>query len=158
MTKSIPEMAVETRLLYQRLAKMQIGDTMSYAALNELIGRDVRQEGRGNLRTATHACLNDGIVIATVRREGVKRLADVEFVGVGEKALDSTRRKARHAIRTMMTADLNSIPSDKRTRHAAVQSALGVVSMFSKEQTVAKIESKSDGAELPLAKTLEMFK
>jgi hypothetical protein len=158
MTKTIPEMSVDTRLIYQHLSKMKVGDTASYSDLGQLIGRDVQNGARSNLQSAIRACLNDGLVFGTIRTQGVKRLADDEMIAIGESALGSIRRKARRSARAMLQADLAKLPVAQRTRHAAVQSALGVVSMFSKEKSIARIASKNDGAELPIAKTLEMFK
>lgn len=158
MTKSIPEMSVDTRLLYQHLSKLEIGAVVKYGELNDLIGRDVQGGARHHLLTAARACLRDGIVIATVHKIGVKRLADTEFVGVGERALAHTRRTARKAARAMVNADLAKLSPEQRTRHNAVQSALGVVTLFSKEKSVAKIATASKASELPVAKTLEMFK
>jgi len=69
--RSIPEMSVDTRLLIERLSRVEIGDFVSYKELSEVIGRDVQGAARGNLTTARHRLeVDDAIQFGPVVGKG----------------------------------------------------------------------------------------
>jgi len=73
--KWIREASADARLMYQRLAEMDIGDFVTYEELNGIIGRDVQKEGRGFLNTArSMAEREDGKIFGVVINQGLKRL------------------------------------------------------------------------------------
>ena len=45
-SKAVKEASPDTRLLYQRLSKMNVGDFIPYTDLTEEIGRNVQKEAR----------------------------------------------------------------------------------------------------------------
>lgn len=160
MNKSIPEMSVETRLLLQRLEKAAVGETVSYAELTNLCGRDVQGPARGMLYSAMRATLSSGVVFATVRKTGVKRLADNEIVGVGEAAIPRIRRLARRSVRKLTAVqDFDAMPNEAKIRHNTMVSMLGAVAHVTGSKTVKEVQLRVAAAQnaLPLRKTLAAF-
>jgi|GEM_PF-3934064 len=79
--KPIKEVSADARLLYQRLAKMEVGDFVSYKELREIIGRDVQNEARGYLNTARLMCeREESKTFGVIINEGLKCLNGSEIV------------------------------------------------------------------------------
>jgi len=162
MTSTIPEISIETRMLIDRLKTAQIGETITYATLSNIIGREVQDDARHLLVSAQKACLRDHIVFASVRKIGVKRLADTEIVGIGEAMLPKIKRAAKRGIVKMTSvADFSALPDAAKLRHNAVISMLGVVAHVAGPRRLQKITdevTKAAGSQLPPAKLLEAFR
>lgn len=161
MTKTIPEMAMETRMLRDRLAKSNIGDVITYSELSDLIGQQVQDRSRGHLNSAVKSLLTERqMVFGTIRTVGLKRLSDGEIVAVGDEILPRIRRMAKRATQKLMAVgDFSSLTNDQKIRHNAVVSSLSTVSFFSKESRVKEIEKQVGSAQpLPVGKVLGLFK
>jgi hypothetical protein len=151
------ELTVETKMIYELLKTFEIEQFVSYEELSKLIGRDVQHLGRCNLSGAMRKCLmSDNMNFATVRNQGVKRLADPDVVRGGQALqrignIATKRRRALHAV------DYPNLTKDLQKDHNAELSALGVLRHFSKDATVKKLLVHVEKAELPVGKTLKMF-
>lgn len=158
MPRTIPQLSIDTKTIQDRLAKCAVGDTVSYEELTALVGRDVQQQARGNLMSAMRRLVPDGKVFATIRGEGVKRLSDVEIVGVGPATMNRMRRAANRArAKLAQVDDFEALPRDAKITHNLSMSVLGVLHHMTKASTVRQLEARIDQAQkaLPLAKTLE---
>lgn len=158
--KTIPEISMETRMLRDKLSALKIGDVITYAELNELIGADVQDSSRSHLASAIRGLLADKqMVFGTVRGHGVKRLTDVEIVAIGDEVLPRLRRAAKRATRKLLAvADFSALPNDLKLRHNAVVSSLATISFFSKDTRVKEIEKQSGATQpLPVGKVLGLF-
>lgn len=159
--KAIPEMSLDSRAVCERLSRAIVGEVVTYKELCELTKRDIQHRDRHILATAIGAQLREGVVFSSITNVGVKRLADVEIVSIGEQAIPRIRRAARRAARKLASVkSFDEMPREQKTRHNALLSVLGAVAHFTDTKRVAKVESKvasTEGATLPLAKTLEAF-
>ncbi len=72
--KSIPEMAIDTRLLLQRLLKAEVGEVFPYPDLNGEIDRDVQREANACLQSAMRAALRQEMVFSTIRGRSMASL------------------------------------------------------------------------------------
>jgi hypothetical protein len=161
MTKSIPELSVDTRLIEQRLMAAKTDEIVPYTELSGIIGRDVQSTARHVLNSAINRGLANGAVFATVFNVGIKRLADVEIVATGDSAAVKMRRLARRAVRKLsLVKDFSAMPRQIQVRHNTLVSVMGAVAHFSKESAIKKVEAKvaESSQALPLGKTLEVFK
>ena len=96
MDRTIPELSIDSKMLYDRLIKAEVGAVIPYRELTEVISRDVQGPARGNMNTARHRALrHNGMVFEAVWKVGLKRLNDTEVVAVGEASLGRIRRVAR---------------------------------------------------------------
>lgn len=153
--------SIDVQMIYDRLHKANTGDTVSYADLTELIGRDVQDRARYILLRALDLLRRDhNYVFGTVRRVGVKRLADGEIVGSAASDVASIRRKARKAASKLTcVADYDALTPDERIRHNATVSLFGAIATMTKRPEMKRLETavEATGRTLPLARTLEAF-
>ena len=157
----IPLLSVDTKRIYDRLSKAEVGEVVPYEELTELIGRNVCAEARYCVDSARRMLRNqDGIIVKPVHGVGVKRLTDLEKALLGPAALHSIRGKARRAMREITCVDdFSALPPDAQVKHNASLSVLGAIQHFSGSRKLAAIEGKVAEAKaaLPVQKTLEFF-
>jgi hypothetical protein len=159
--KTIGEMSADSRAVFQRLMKCQVGDIVTYKELTTLTRRDVQGDDRYVLSTAVNACLREGLVFDCVRTEGVKRLADSEIVSASTDALPRIRRIARKATRKLAAVgNFDALPNDAKTQHNVFMSIFGAMAHMSTNSAIGKVESKVREASqsLAIANTLDAFK
>ena len=159
--KTIPELSIDSRTLYDRLVTLEIDDFISYVELGKLINRDVQDKARGNLNTARNMIRRiNGVVFGVIINEGLKRLKDEEIVGVGMRSVKMIGRASRRAMQSLICVKkFDKMPSDVQIKHNTMLSVLGVMNAISKPKKIALIEEKVTEIQkrLPLAKTLEFF-
>lgn len=160
MTKSIPEMSADTRFLYQMMKDATPGQTLTYTELSKAIGRDVQEAARSNLRSARLKCRSEGIEFGVIASQGLKRLNDEEIVATGDYWIEKSRRTSKRGIRVLHNAKYEKLSPEARIKHNAAVSVLGVMALFGKPKTLQKVEGAvtASQSELPLAKTLELFR
>lgn len=157
VNKSIPELSVESKLLYERLRSLTVDECVSYQELGGLIGRNVQEEGRCNLGTAIRKCLSeDRIHIACIRTIGVKRIRD-DAVVTGGDALARIARLGNKRRRSLHAVSYDDLPKNLQVAHNTELSQLGVIRHFTTSATARKISSHVEKSELPVGKTLEFF-
>lgn len=155
---TVPALSIDTKMLSDRLAKCEDGETVTYADLSAIIGRNVQVEARGNLTSAMHRMLAEGAVFGSVRNVGVKRLTDAEIVGVGPEIIGRVRRAARRASAKLASVqNFEGLPPAAQTTHNMALSVLGVLAHITKPGTVRKLEARIEQGRqaLPLQRTLE---
>lgn len=160
--KTIPERSSETQLLVMRFRKLVHEELITYHDMSVAIGRNVQKEGRGNLTTAMRAAeREEGIILATVYKIGVKRLTPDAIPTVGFHGLKRMRNIARRARKRMEHAAANEVMSDEAKRQVfACTSTMRVTEELNKPRSIKKLESRfasMDLVTLPIAKTLEFF-
>jgi hypothetical protein len=159
--KTIREASVETRLIYQRLSGMNIGDFVSYSDLNELVGRNVQKEGRGYLKTARSICeRDDNKAFGVVLNEGLKCLNSKEIINTAEFSIGHIKRTSRKSLKKVRCInDLEQLPNDEKIRLNTYASILGVMATMAKGSNIRKIEARVQETQeqLPYVKTLEAF-
>lgn len=161
MNKSIPELSVDTRLLYQRLIKLQPGEAVTYDELSALIGADVRVKRRSNLYSAMRKALSDHVVCSAVIKYGIKRLQDDEIAGLGDGVVDRIHGAAGRAVKKLScVSDFDALSNDNKVKHNAAMSMVGAIALATKPSRVEKVTAavRTAQSQLPVAKTLELFK
>lgn len=161
MTQTIAQTSVDARLLYERLVTLNIGESISYAALSAVVGRNVQDEAHGILRTARRmAEREDQIVFGTIVGEGLRRLSDPEIVDTGDHAMLRLRRTARRGANTVTAVgDFNALPNDKKIKHNTLLSLLGTVAAFVRPSVMKKLETSvaNNAGKLSVGDTLKAF-
>lgn len=159
--KVIPQMSVDTRMLYERLKECDVGHTIPYQELSKIIGREVTGKARSVLATARRkAMTTDRMVFACVYKVGVKRLTDVDIVETSEDCVRRVRKASTRAVRRITTVDFAKLPNEAKVKHNTYLSVFGALASFTQSGALKAIEKKiGDSKEaLPLAKTLEVFR
>lgn len=158
---SIPEMSIDTRMLADAMRDLASGDTITYAALSALIGRDVCAVARHVLASARNVVMrDDGIVTESVMNVGIKRLTSAEVVGAtGDAVRRRIRNASKRAVRKLSSVAYDTLTPELKTKHNTDMSVLGVIAHCAKDSSTKRITKavESAHAALPLAKTLEHF-
>ena len=160
MKQTIMEMSADAKMLIDMLRNVAEGDTVTYAAMSSEIGRDIQKE-RGAMYTARSALIKENIVFDTVREEGLRRMTPSEIAqGAGRKSIKRIGREARRGIKTLRCAASGELSNSDLARMNTDASVLGVMSLCTREKKLNALECKvaEAGREMPIAKTLEMFK
>jgi hypothetical protein len=152
----------ETRVVYQRLRKLAVGEVVPYRELSELIGEDVQTLGRGAVNSARRIVLRDNrIVTDAVTNVGIKRLSDGEAVAGAARTFSKVRRTAQRGIDRLTAVDFDALPGGDKVLHNASLSALAVVKLMGRSKSVERIAAAvntADTGRLPIARTLELFR
>ncbi len=161
-SKPVREASVDARLLYQRLAKMNVGDFVSYKELGEIVGRDVQNEARGYLNTARLMCeREESKTFGVIINEGLKCLDGSEIVNTAAFSISHIKRTSQRSMRRLRCIeDLSALGNDEKIKLNAYASILGVMAAMAKQKNIRKIEAKVQETQeqLPYAKALEAFK
>lgn len=159
--KTVFELSLDTKAIYDLLATAAVGQTISFAAMSDSLGRTV-MGGEPHVQSALHRIQSmDGRVFANVRGVGYRRLNDAEIVGTGTREIDTIRRRAKRAGRRLTcVADFAALPNDLKVKHNTFLSMFGAIASMMKPKAVKRVETEVTRAQaaLPLAKTLEAFK
>lgn len=133
---------------------LQVGETLTYAAISTLVGRDARSI-RGAIATALQTVQRDKrMVLGTVRKVGYIRLNDGEIIDTYDQTRARIRRQSARAVKRLVCVDYDALPKDKQVKHNAALSMLGVIAELSSVGSARKIENSiaESGTSLPAAK------
>jgi hypothetical protein len=158
--RPIGQLSIDTQTLAQRLELASIGDTITYAELSGLIGRNVQGAARGCLLTARRRVLKrHSIVFGVLLNEGLKRLDNAEIVNTGKPALEHAGRHSRRSQRVLLAADYEKLPRESQTQRNAYLTSLKVQELLSTEKAVKRLSQAATIEKKPLSLkgTLEMF-
>lgn len=158
--KTIFEMSIDTRTVYDRLKTAEIDEMVSFKALSELLGRKVAGDC-SNLQSALHRLEGEGVAFANVRGVGYQRMNDISVVNTAETSREGLRKKAKRAIKRLTCVNkFDALPNDYKVKHNAALSGFGAIAAIMSPGRVKALEQDvaKAGAQLPLAKTLEAFK
>jgi hypothetical protein len=150
------EISMETQKLVDLLKSA--GDFVSYDELTKACGRDVRDEGMGNLHSARRVVMREyQHVWDTVRGEGLKRLKGEAVVAAGKHSLQRIHREAKRGAEKIACVEYDKLPRDAQVSHNATAAMLGALFSLSGNRSVAKLEQKSADAtqRLSLDETLK---
>lgn len=157
--KNVFEMSIDTRMLYEALKKVEIGETIRFAVLGETIGRKV-SGGTPNLQSALHRLLGEGKAFANVRGVGYQRMTDVDVVNSAEREREGLRQKAKRAGKRLTCVhDFERLPNELKIKHNAALSAFGAIAACMSPARMKQVEEQVavSRAQLPLARTLQAF-
>ncbi len=158
--RTIPEVSIETRLLYQRLVRAEIGEVINYKELTEIIGRPAQEGGRGVLSSARRMAIRENKVkFGTITNVGLKRLNDSEIVAGTEHRLRHIGRTARRGLKDLACAT-GELSHEDVVKHNTGATLLAMLLETTRPHKIKRLEGAVATAQdqLPLAKTLEAMK
>lgn len=151
------EAAVDTRLLLARLMKVAVGETATFGALSEAIGRDI-DGGDPHVQSARRMAERDqGAVFASIHGVGYKRLLPPEVVKASEDGLARIKRAARREGNRLATVDPADLNATERDVFHARLSGFAIIGHIAKPASVEKLieATRKKGEELAIAQTLK---
>ena len=152
--------SVEAQLICNRLSKAEVGESISYFELSEIVGFDV-QIKRGPMDTARRICEREPqkIVFGVVFNEGLKRLNDTEIVATGNNAIRHIRKTARRAGQRIIKVDFETLPNVEKVKHNTFLGMLGVLRQMMTKKSILRLENATAEAakRLPNRDVLQLF-
>lgn len=151
----------DTRFIVQRLRETQVGETVPYDELCDLISKP-RDKLRNPLRSARAILLReDQMAFGVIRDRGLRRLNDKEIVGTSGTTAKKIRSAARRGVKTLTAvADFSALTRDDQMRHSASVSIFAAVAEMTTEKSLARVGTvvgPVQGA-LPIGETLDAFR
>lgn len=122
-----------------RMMRSSIGAIISHGELSAAAGCDIKQHRWLVMRAARLLNKQHGIVFATVRGLGYRRLGGADGVDhAGDRSLTRVRRAARHGTRFLESAmhHANDMSADQRRQANSRLCALGLIQHLSMSRTV----------------------
>lgn len=161
MARTIPELSIEAKLIYEEIRKLGEGDVLRDTTIAEVTGQEFSNGATGAFYTARKmAQREDGIVLSRVRKTGYQRLDDAGIVGASESRVRNLRGAARRAFKELgCVKRIDLLDAETRVKAQTHASLFSAVHGITRPNRVAKLEAKVKDAEeqLPLAKTLAAF-
>jgi len=163
MSKSHPEMSVDTRFLYQRLCKIQEGEEVSYAELSALIQRDVRTVAKGLLDSARGIAQRlDRIVFVAIAGKGLKRLSNEEIPIVSNTSrIKKINSQTRRWHQDLNCADYDRLGKAQQSEYNLGLSMVSALAGMSSEKAIQTVHRKMQNTStgiLSLSETLDAFR
>lgn len=147
--------SIDAKTIAHVLRAVPVGSVIAYTELSRAIARDVCASGRGAMNTARALVQReDRMVFDTVHKKGLKRLADEEIVGLGDRARDHVRRASRKIIKKLTCVDYDTLSKEKQTKHNTSLSMFGVFCELATDKSTKRLSACVEAAqvELPVAK------
>lgn len=139
--RTIGEITLETRTLYEHLKNLPVGTLVSYRELSVVAGRDVQSEGASSLYTARRMCQREHqIIFGAVYGEGLKRLDDEQIVASADGDIRRIHRTARRGTRKLACADYEALDDAGRASLNAKVAVLGTLAQHSTSASLRKLE------------------
>lgn len=159
--KTISEMSVETRLICQRLERLEIGEMVTYSELSKEIGRDIQRGGRHVLESARRIIQRGKqILLECVREVGLKRLDDAGIIGSTNVSIIKVNNTARRGMsKASCLKNIDALPQYEKNQLNANISILALLAYATESESVKKIENRVSKTQerLPLMKTIKAF-
>jgi hypothetical protein len=155
MTRNF-ELGPETRFLRQHLRKLEKDELASYRDLSLVVGKPVNGASH-TLQSAIRGLLREGLVFATIRGVGIKRLTDAQIVSAADRDITSVRRRSKRAAKKLVVSDYQKLTAKQQLEHTAKISIMGAIASMTSDRAIAAIEKVASGrsGELPIAETIK---
>jgi len=155
-------MSVDTRLLYQRLCKIEEGEEISYGELGALIHRDVRTAAKHTLDSARQIAQRlDRIVFVAIAGKGLKRLANEEIPVVSNTSrIKKINSQSRRWQQDLSCADYDRLSKSAQSEYNLGLSLVSAAAAISSDKAIETVQRKMANTStgiLPLASTLQAF-
>lgn len=159
MLTSTTERNADARAIKALLETIQVGETVTFDALSDAIGRGIRQSMYLFYAAAKDLNGEIGAVFASVRGVGYKRLPGDALASVGETARRRIRRSAKGATRTITNAArrANDLSPEQTRRINAELSVLGLAAHVAGSGFVKQVEETKPDAPMPTAHVARAF-
>lgn len=155
MFRSSPEREAEIRTLSGLLREIPLGEVLSYAAMTEAIGRDVRGDARVSLLAARQTVEREpeGRRFETLRGVGIKRIETADIPGIGAATRRKISRTARRGHARLCGITANDLTPEVQKQIDFERSMLGAITLASSSRTAAKVQKATPGTsgEIPAA-------
>ncbi len=114
----------EWRIVYDALAKLGVGDTLDFDQLDELLGRDFRDDRGPIYRAMKELEANDKRTVDSVRGVGYRVVEAREHEGLARRHHKRSRRQLGKAVAKAASADRSAMTAEERKRIDGMEMSL----------------------------------
>src|SRR5579872_7337382 len=133
-------LAIETKIVLDRLVKAQPGETISYDELNKLTGCDVRKR-RNVLTTPINKLLNEqAMVFVSEVGKGIRRLTNDEIPALGSRDIGRIGRLAKRSIRRLAATDYDKLSEQGKIQHNTHMTLLSLMQRSSTARSLTLVQ------------------
>lgn len=156
--KSQPENEADILAVKDLLLACPTGETVTYEAASNAIGRDIQTDARYILTAAVRAAEEQaGSRFGCVTRVGIKRLPVEDIPALGVSYITKARRAAQRGLKRLSGVRDNA-PAAIQQKINAQCAQLGAVALIARNESTRKIEAQTEaGHVLPIGRTLSLF-
>jgi hypothetical protein len=150
---------IEVQELEKILMKMDVGDVLTYEEINEKLQiKDITKK-RWILQSARNYALRNGYVFDSIRKVGIKRLADYEIIDFGQVKIQSIGNASKRVIRTQSAVNFNELDHEDKIRHNTHMAVCRFIYYECKSKSLVNLSSKVtvDDQSITLGRTLKLF-
>jgi len=141
MASCIPEISVDTVIIYEHLTMMKPGEIVTYSDLAKYIGRSVPSS---MLVTARKKALSDNhMVFGTIRLVGLKLLSDIEIVKNAPATFRTIQNATRREAKRLAAVVFETLGNPEKIKHSASSAALAVINRLATPKQVEVLELKA---------------
>jgi len=158
--RSIPSVSLETKALVDFFSAKPEGTTVTFAEMEELIGRPVMHgsSGYGYLQSARRILLRDhGLLIDAEPKVGVRVCTNEEKLLVSGRDVKRARRAVKRSGQKLRAVDYNRLTDEKKREWNGRMSWASALELLSAPKAAKRIEMAVTDHALPSAKTLQLF-
>ncbi|MHB8285474.1 MAG: hypothetical protein ACYDD1_12450 [Caulobacteraceae bacterium] len=150
------EISADTRLLLQRLLKVEPGEAITFGDLSLAIGRKV-EGADGHLQSARRMAERDHCaVFSSIIGKGYQRLLPAQVVAAAEHGLHKIKRAAKREGNRLATVDPLVLDQTNRDLMNARMSGLAIIVHVTRPPTIEKLTGavRAHGEKLAISQTL----
>lgn len=159
--RSIPNVAIETKMLVDLLSPKPEGSTVTYAEMEQCIGRPVtpQTQGYSYLASAKRILLRDhGILVDAEPKVGVRICTNEEKLLVSGRHVKRARRAVKRSGQTLRSVEVDRLTDEQRRDLYGRMSIVTGLELLAAPSAVARIAKVVTDHALPSAKTLDLFR
>lgn len=151
------EISPDVRALAESMKAVPVGQTITYGALSDAIGRDVQRSRYLIMRAMTVARRETGAIFSNVIRVGYQRLPAEDAHKLGAYSRARIRRAAARSAKAIGTAlaMANDVPDEAKRKASAEISALGLIQHLARDTHLP--QPNDDAQPLPVALAARQF-
>ena len=156
MKYTIGTTSINATNLAKKLIELAVGESLTYAQINALIGRDVQQH-RHILNTARNIARREkNMLFDCVHNEGVKRLTDEEIININSaRPFERIKSAAKIGVKNIQCA--TNLTNDQRITQNATISMLGTIAHFTKSNSIDNVKPHTINAPIAPQALLDLF-
>jgi hypothetical protein len=140
------EVSEETRIIKALLEQALEGNLVTYKALTNALGKDVRLDCWGYVTTARRQLLREkGFMFAIEQNIGLRRLTNDEKVDAGKYRVRRAGRQATYGEREMRTIDWDDLSTDRMREATANRTVLGVQRIAARRSNMERLKQLNNG-------------
>lgn len=157
--RTIGQLSAETAALIKFLEKAEVGQIITYQAMQEACKADV-QANPGHLVTARRTLLKNRIAFGTIIGIGIKRLDDGEMPDEARTKQDRARRIAKKGLAILNCADMTKLDSETKIRAITTRTVLGFMAGAGSRKTLNLTEQtvRASNGEMKVGKIEDLFR